>query len=100
MEIPNYPEISVKNLYDDSMLDPDVSLYMPTREQLSNKLPERRFFFGILGTIKPDYLSEIIEDAHKKRYSIEDGDRKKQGILISDTWLEELKKHPYLSNKI
>jgi hypothetical protein len=32
MEIPNYPEISVKNLYDDVMGDPDVLLYLPTRK--------------------------------------------------------------------
>jgi hypothetical protein len=32
MEIPNYPEISVKNLYDDVMGDPEVLLYLPTRK--------------------------------------------------------------------
>ena len=32
MLVPNYPEISVKNLYDDAMKDPVVSLYLPTRE--------------------------------------------------------------------
>jgi hypothetical protein len=62
-------------------------------------LPERHFFFGVLGNVRPDYLKEIIEDAHKKRYTISPEDPKKQGILISDTWLEELKKHPYLSSK-
>ena len=41
MDIPNYPEISVTNLYDDAMGDPDVAAYLPTKEQLSNKLPER-----------------------------------------------------------
>ena len=57
MEVPNYSEISVKNLYYDAMKDEDVEIYLPTREQLSNKLPERKFFFGILGTVEPDYLS-------------------------------------------
>lgn len=60
IDVPNYPEISVTNLYDDAMSDPDVSRYLPTKKQLSNKLPERNFFFGILATIKPDYINEII----------------------------------------
>jgi hypothetical protein len=34
----------------------------------SNRLPERDFFFGVLSTIKPDYLKQIIDDAHKNRY--------------------------------
>lgn len=41
IEIPNYPEISVKNLYDDAMNDPQVSQYLPSKKQVSNKLPER-----------------------------------------------------------
>eukprot|EP00347_Sterkiella_histriomuscorum_P012396 403368736 len=81
-EIPNYPEISVTNLYDDAMNDPEVSLYLPTKKQLSNKLPERNYFFGILATIKGDYLKEIIQESHKKRYSISSEDKDKQGIKI------------------
>lgn len=99
IEVPNYPEISVTNLYDDAMLDEEVAAYLPTKKQLSNKLPERNFFFGILGTLREDYLREIIEEAHKKRYTISPEDKKKQGILISDSWLAELKKHPYISSK-
>jgi len=52
LEIPAYQEISVKNLYDDAMRDPVLSKYLPSKEQLSNKLPEREFFFGILCTLK------------------------------------------------
>lgn len=100
IEIPNYPEISVRNLYEDAMHDESVAVYLPTKEMLSNKLPERNFFFGILSTLREDYVKEIISDAHKKRYSINSEDRKKQGIRISNTWLEELNKHPYISSKI
>lgn len=60
IEIPNYPEISVTNLYDDAMSDPDVAIYLPSKLQLSNKLPERNFFFGVLATLKPEYLNEVI----------------------------------------
>lgn len=70
IDIPNYPEISVTNLYENAMKDEELVVYLPTKKQLSNKLPERSFFFGVLGTLRESYLKEIIEEAHKKRYSI------------------------------
>lgn len=100
LEIPCYQEISVKNLYDDAITDPVLSRYLPTKEQLSNKLPEREFFFGVLCTLKKQYMQEIIENAQKKRFNITDDDPKKQGILITDSWMQELMKHPYHSSKL
>ena len=32
MEVPNYPEISVKNLYEDALKDPALVKYLPTKE--------------------------------------------------------------------
>lgn len=32
IDIPNYPEISVTNLYDDAMSDPEVAAYLPTKK--------------------------------------------------------------------
>ena len=48
LDLPAYQEISLKNLYDDAMKDPVLSKYLPTREQLSNKLPKNDFFFGVV----------------------------------------------------
>ena len=42
---------------------------------------------------------DIIADASKKRFKIEDEDPKKSGILITESCPEELTKHPYLSSK-
>jgi len=52
LDVPAYQEISVKNLYEDAMKDPVLSKYLPTKEQLSNKLPERDFFFGVVCTLR------------------------------------------------
>jgi hypothetical protein len=99
LDIPNYSEISVKNLYEDAMQDKILKKYLPSKRQAFNKLPERPFFFGILSTLRRQYMTDIIADAHKKRFKPEDGGEKKQEILITDHWLEELKKHPYFSRK-
>jgi hypothetical protein len=32
LDVPLYPEISVKNLYDDAIADPEVSKYLPSQE--------------------------------------------------------------------
>ena len=31
MEIPNYPEISVKNLFEDALTDAELAKYLPTK---------------------------------------------------------------------
>lgn len=99
LDIPAYQEISVKNLYEDALKDPVLSKYLPTKEQLSNKLPEREFFFGVLCTMRKQYMQDILEEANKKRFRISDDDPKKQGIAITEGWLQELMKHPYHSSK-
>ena len=48
MELPCYQEISVKNLYENAIKDELLARYLPTNEQLSVRLPEREFFFGLL----------------------------------------------------
>jgi len=68
LTIPNYKELSVKNLYEDAMQDQVLSKYLPTKEQLSGKLPERDFFFGILSTLKNQYMLDVIKDANEKRF--------------------------------
>ena len=90
----------MKNLYDDAMKDAVLSKYLPTKEQLSNKLPEREFFFGILCTLRKQYMQDIISEAQKKRFKITDEDPKKSGIAITEGWFQELMKHPYHSSKI
>ena len=52
LDIPNYTEISVKNLYDDALNDAELAKYLPLKQQLSGKLPERKFYFGVLCTLR------------------------------------------------
>jgi hypothetical protein len=68
MIIPRYEELSVKNLYAEAMKDPLISSYLPDPDHCSTEFPERSFFFGIIATLKTDYLTKIIKDAHAARY--------------------------------
>ena len=89
----------MKNLYEDAMKDPVLTKYLPTKEQLSNKLPEREFFFGILCTLRKQYMKDIILAASSKRFKVGEEDPKNQGIAITDGWFELLNKHPYHSSR-
>ena len=53
----------MKNLYGDAMKDELLAKYLPTKEQLSGRLPERGFFFGLLGTLRNHYMKDIITEA-------------------------------------
>ena len=44
-------------------------------------------------------MSEVISDAHSKRFKALEDDSQKQSIIISEAWIEELLKHPYHSSK-
>ena len=52
-----------------------------------------------MGTLRRQYLTDIIRDAHTARYKAPDDDKEKQAIKITDGWLQELNKHPYFSSK-
>ena len=100
MVVPKYEELSVKNLYPDAIKDQVIGPYLPDLEMNSQRLPERDFFFGILGTLKPDYLKKIIDEAFNNRFQAGKTNKEKDYIMIDDSWLQELTKHPFISSKI
>ena len=79
--------ISVKNLYEDAMQDLMLKKYIPDPTQLSGKMPERDFFFGILCTLKNQYMKDVINDAIEKRFKAVEGGDKKEAFRLSDKWL-------------
>ena len=99
INVPRYEELSVKNLYRDAIRDQEVGPYLPNLEQSTNKYPEREFFFNVLGTVNPQYLKHIIEEAEQKRYTGTDERSKSDTIMITGKWLEELHKYPFISSK-
>ena len=81
------------------MKDEVLVSYLPSKRQLSNKLPERGFFFGVLATLRRQYMTDVITQAHNNRYKAPEDDQNKESIVVSSAWMEELTKHPYFSRK-
>ena len=71
MEIPAYQELSVKNLYSDAMKDEVLQMYLPNQEQMSGRLTEKDFFYGVLCTLRKQYMSDIIDAANQKRFKVD-----------------------------
>ena len=98
MEVPHYDELSVKNLYPQFKKDPVFMSYFPSTYPVG-KGPPREYFFNVLNTLQPEYLSELLTYANKQRMTGEGEARKNETIKISEFWAEELKAMPYLSRK-
>lgn len=45
-------------------------------------------------------MKDIMEAANQKRFKMDEGEDSKKGILISESWMQELMKHPYYSSKL
>ena len=59
---------------------------------------QRDFFFGVLNSLRPEYLKKIIEDANKVRYVADVNAPEKDFIMIDEDWYKELIKFPYFSS--
>jgi hypothetical protein len=100
LEVPHFAELSVKSLYQDALAEDTLKMYLPSKKQLSNKLPEREFFFGLVGTLKRHWLQEVIKAANEKRNKASESSQDKNHIVISQSWMNELTSHPYYSRNI
>ena len=81
------------------MKDELIRDYLPDLNQNSNRIPEREFFFSVVGSLRPLYLNKIIEDANKVRYEADVNDPEKDFIMLDTNWYQELMKYPYFSSK-
>ena len=66
----------------------------------SKQLPERDYFYGIIGTLAPDYLSNLIKHANRIRNRGDERDSADETINVSVEIYEKLNQEPFFSSKI
>ncbi len=66
--MPKFDELSVKNIYPHKEKDARFMAFFPDRRP-KDRWPDRTYFFAILNTLEPDYVSTIIAQANKARNS-------------------------------
>ncbi len=62
--------------------------------------PEKKFLLGILGTVYPGYLSELIKTANRARNNPAQEEDKEDKILIKDEIWSKLESEPFFTSKI
>ena len=97
LKVPNYPEISVKGLWDKFKEDVDVKKYFPDFKP--NQLPERRFLLDILSTVKRDYMKKVIMSSSQTR-NRDENIQNNEVIEIKQDLLSEIMKTSYNSSNI
>ena len=96
--VPNYEELSVKNLFPMFTKDANFMSFFPDKFP-KGKGPPRKYFFDVLNTLQPEYLAQVMSHANKQRMTSEGDKMKTESIEISKYWEEQLGAMPYLSRK-
>lgn len=95
---PHYAEVSVTNIYPRIQHDPEVTQYFPSRLPKGRQI-DRAYFFNILNTVRPDYLSKIITHAQSLRNTADDPEMRGECIEITPEWQSKLEAVPFVTSK-
>ena len=65
--VPYWQELSPKYVWLDAQDLPELNRYLPDQWEPTSKTLDRNFFYGILSTLAPNYVSNLIIDCREKR---------------------------------
>ena len=99
IHVPAWDELAVKKLWPDMKKDAKMSLYFQD-DYADERGPCREYFFNILNTVYPDYLTHVMSHAAKERFSVEGKDNKAQAIKGTNEWFDALNNLPFKSSKL
>ena len=71
--------------------------HLPHYPELEGNI-NRDFFYGVLGSLRPEYLSNLIKHANRARNK-EDDKKPEETILIRQDIFEKLESEPFFSRK-
>ena len=96
--VPNYDELSVKNLWPHMQQIDEFMKYFPDKIP-QGRLPAREYFFNIMNSINPEYVQGLIRHATEQRHSASNFNEQHESIVVSDKMLDQLNSMPYISCK-
>jgi hypothetical protein len=77
--------------------DPELMKYLPVYPEIDGNV-NRAFFYGVLGTLQPEYLSSLIKHANRAR-NREETKAPESTILIREELFAKLESEPFFSSK-
>ena len=98
ISVPKYEELSVKNLFPHLKNDPNFMMYLPDKYPKGHP-PDREYFFNVLNTLNPEYMSSVIKHASRLRNHVVQDEQQRDSIEISEEWWNQLQEIPFVSCK-
>ena len=98
VKVPKYQELSVLNLHEEVLSDPEIRMYFPDSLP-KGKLPDREFFFNILATLRPEYVDNLIKFVNEQRMKGGNAFEEAQEVKCTPEWWEALSAMPFISRK-
>lgn len=75
--------------------------YIPDSWGPDTRKPERAYFFGILGTLQPQYLKDAFNDANTQRCSVKSLTKfKPKKVDVTPQWAKILLANPFISGML
>ena len=102
LQVPCWAELSPKKIWATAMQLPQFADYIPSTWTAESKLLERPFFYGILVSLAPDYVTALIKDCREQRAQLVELSKAVKplaGVRIDATWMEELLADGFVSSK-
>ena len=98
--IPTWPELSISKLWPDVARDPVLKDYFPDKYP-KGKLPEKKFFWGILFAVKPGYAKALVKGALEERAaaSVKDGEDRTKRMQFDPDILRRMVDAPHFLAK-
>lgn len=89
IDVPQWPELSVEKTWADAFMIPEFAFYIP--DEWKPPRVDRDYFWKVLATLAPDYVSALIEDCRVQR---DDNKRArevpKNFVKPTEEWLDKL----------
>ena len=68
-QVPNYNEISSKNVWRELHDDGVISLYFPVYS--ASRQPNKTYLLNVVNTVRPNSITEVVKTLQKKRHAQE-----------------------------
>ena len=78
--VPKYSELSIAKLWPNIKEVPELNIYFPDLKE--NELPERKYTWSVISTLKPDVVKKLLSEARFKR-CINSKDKSESLIKVS-----------------
>ena len=96
VNVGHWPEVSVKNLYNEFITRTDVALHCPPTNDKKRPI-DKTYLFNIINTFHGDELQKIIRHANAQRNSEQEVDEKRESIMMCEAMSKELFMFPHIS---